>query len=103
MKMEFTRIGGEFTRNWVKSHSECIREYKGYSIVFGAFERTGNETFWSISIYRNSGKRMEHNAEEIWQKTKECLNVVCSNLSAKDILGLGITNQRETVVAFEKS
>lgn len=59
MKMEFTRIGGEFTRGWVKSHSECIREYKGYSIVFGAFERTGNETFWSISIYRNSGKRME--------------------------------------------
>ena len=59
MKMEFTRIGGEFTRNWVKSHSECIREYKGYSIVFGAFERTGNETFWSSSIYRNSGKRME--------------------------------------------
>ena len=59
MKMEFTRIGGEFTNGWVKSHSECIREYKGYSIVFGAFEKTGNETFWSISIYRNSGKRME--------------------------------------------
>ena len=59
MKMEFTRIGGEFTRGWVKSHSECIQDYKGYSIVFGAFERTGNEAFWNISIYRNSGKRME--------------------------------------------
>ncbi|MBQ3425894.1 MAG: hypothetical protein IJH37_01985 [Clostridia bacterium] len=59
MTMEFTRINGEFTRSRVKSQSECIRDYKGYSIAFGAFERTGNETFWHISIYRNSGNRME--------------------------------------------
>ena len=46
---------------------------------------------------------MEHDAEEIWKNTYDCLKKVCENISPEEVYGLGITNQRETIVAFEKS
>lgn len=75
--MEFNEICGDFTKTWVKKHSEYIREYKGYSIVFGAFERTENGTFWRISLYRNNGKRMEieYRSAGLWACDAQAMSI----------------------------
>ena len=47
---------------------------------------------------------VEHNPEEIWQSVLEVLNQSVSsfNIEASDIASIGITNQRETVVIWDK-
>lgn len=47
---------------------------------------------------------VEHNAEEIWQsQLKVAQNILKNNnLTAKDLAGIGITNQRETTVIWNK-
>ncbi len=45
---------------------------------------------------------VEHDAEEIWEKVKQCLFRVTNDVDAKEIIGIGITNQRETTVAWDK-
>lgn len=45
---------------------------------------------------------VEHDAEEIWQKIKNCILKVCDGVEVSQILGVGITNQRETTVAWDK-
>lgn len=54
-------------------------------------------------IYPQAGW-VEHDAEEIWQNTQEVIGLALgkANLSAKDIAAVGITNQRETTVAWNK-
>jgi glycerol kinase len=54
-------------------------------------------------IYPKSGW-VEHNANEIWQSQLEVAQKVLTknNLAAKDIKGIGITNQRETTVVWNK-
>ena len=71
-----------------------------YNTISNSFERIEQKPFKQIFPHP---AWVEHDAEEIWQKAKECLEKVCEGLNPKDIFGLGITNQRETVVAFEKS
>ena len=46
----------------------------------------------------------EHDPDVIYNNVVECLNEVCSRnkLNAKNVEAIGITNQRETVVAFDK-
>lgn len=44
---------------------------------------------------------VEHDAEEIWEKTKFLMDNLCSKIDAKQIYGVAITNQRETVVAWD--
>jgi len=47
---------------------------------------------------------VEHDAGEIWQKTLKCaLEVIPKAGGAAMIAGIGITNQRETVVAWDKA
>ncbi|GFO69552.1 glycerol kinase 2 [Geomonas limicola] len=48
---------------------------------------------------------VEHDAEEIWQGVLDCLRQVLdeSSLSATQVAGIGITNQRETTVIWERS
>ena len=45
---------------------------------------------------------VEHDAEEIWSKTLDCVKKVCKGVAASEIFGIGITNQRETVVCWDK-
>jgi len=47
---------------------------------------------------------VEHDALEIWQKTQDVIAGAMQkgNISPKDILALGITNQRETTVLWDK-
>jgi len=46
---------------------------------------------------------VEHDAEEIWQNVREGLAAVVQGLDAKQIVGIGISNQRETTVLWERA
>jgi len=48
---------------------------------------------------------VEHDAERIWQDVRACVRQVLAeqSLSARDIAALGITNQRETTVLWERA
>ena len=46
---------------------------------------------------------VEHDADEIWQAVKATLLDVIGRLAGADIAAIGITNQRETVVAWSRS
>ncbi|MEN9730514.1 MAG: Glycerol kinase, partial [Bacteroidota bacterium] len=54
-------------------------------------------------IYPQAGW-VEHDPAEIWKNTQEVIGLALgkANLSAKDIAAVGITNQRETTVAWNK-
>ena len=54
-------------------------------------------------FYPNSGW-VEHNPEEIWQSTLESCNEAISkaNIESTQIASIGITNQRETTVVWNK-
>ncbi len=47
---------------------------------------------------------VEHNPIEIWETQLECCKkvIASANIHSKDILTIGITNQRETIVAWNK-
>ena len=45
---------------------------------------------------------VEHDASEIWTKTLQCMRDVAGD-AAGDIAAIGITNQRETVVAWDRN
>ena len=46
---------------------------------------------------------VEHNPEEIWNSVENCINEVLTRIDIKDIKSVGITNQRETTIAWSKS
>jgi len=48
---------------------------------------------------------VEHNPEEIYQSTIRCVEEVLSqsNVSSRQIIGIGITNQRETTIMWDKT
>ena len=54
-------------------------------------------------IYPQAGW-VEHDSEEIWQNTQEVIGLALgkANLSTKDLAAVGITNQRETTLAWNK-
>lgn len=53
-------------------------------------------------VYPRSGW-VEHDAAEIWDRTLACANEVAADVGAERILSIGITNQRETVVFWDKT
>ncbi|MBV12519.1 MAG: glycerol kinase [Flavobacteriaceae bacterium] len=57
-----------------------------------------------LSQYFPSPGYVEHDAKEIWDSVIYCIKelLLKNNLSHKDIISIGITNQRETVVAWDK-
>jgi glycerol kinase len=56
-----------------------------------------------LTQYYPAAGHVEHDAEEIWRKTLACTrDIVALAGGTGGILGLGITNQRETVVAWDK-
>ena len=46
---------------------------------------------------------VEHNPEEIWNSVVNCINDVLTRVDVKKISSVGITNQRETTIAWSKS
>jgi len=55
-------------------------------------------------IFPKSGW-VEHDPEEIWRATVEvCRGALAkAKLTAKDVAGIGITNQRETTVVWDRA
>ena len=46
---------------------------------------------------------VEHDPIEIWQRTQEVIHGALASLSPRDIAAVGITNQRETTVVWDKT
>jgi glycerol kinase len=46
---------------------------------------------------------VEHDANEIWQRTQEVIGAGLEKVKASDIAGVGVTNQRETTVVWDRS
>ena len=46
---------------------------------------------------------VEHDAGEIWEATLTCCRVAAKGAGAKEIAGIGITNQRETTLIWERA
>ena len=46
---------------------------------------------------------VEHNPEEIWISVVNCINEVLKKIDVNNIKSIGISNQRETTVAWSKS
>ena len=48
---------------------------------------------------------VEHDAQEIWDTTLEVARIAMlkQKISARDIAGIGITNQRETTIVWDKN
>ena len=45
---------------------------------------------------------VEHDATEIWETTLACLRAVTARIGPSRIAAIGVTNQRETVVAWDR-
>jgi len=45
---------------------------------------------------------VEHNPEDIWSSTLSVCNAVLEKVDINDVVGIGITNQRETTVIWDK-
>ena len=71
-----------------------------YNTQKNKFEKIERRTFKQIFP---KPAWVEHDAMEIWQKAKECVLKVCEGINPKDIYGIGITNQRETVVCWDSA
>ena len=46
---------------------------------------------------------VEHDPMEIWQRTQEVINAGLGKVDASEISGVGVTNQRETTVVWDRS
>src|SRR5580765_2038533 len=46
---------------------------------------------------------VEHDAQEIWQATLSCCRAALKGVAAKDVAAIGITNQRETSVVWDRA
>ncbi|NHN30316.1 glycerol kinase GlpK [Paenibacillus agricola] len=73
------------------------------AIVFdhqGAIVSTSQKEF--TQYFPQSGW-VEHDAEEIWQVQLEVLREALKTLAIEDVAAIGITNQRETTVVWDKT
>jgi glycerol kinase len=74
---------------------------------FAVFDHSGNLVSSAYEehtqIFPKAGW-VEHNPMEIWQKTKKVVRDALENggIKPKDLAGIGITNQRETTVLWDK-
>ena len=67
-------------------------------------EFIGKSNFEFQQIFPKSGW-VEHNLQDIWDSMQNAIEKVLSdyNISSNQIVGVGITNQRETTCSFRKN
>lgn len=53
--------------------------------------------------YYPSPGRVEHDADEIWEAVRATLTAVVDSVGRENVAAIGITNQRETAVAWDRS
>ena len=75
---------------------------------FMAFRREGRVMARAYAEHRQLYPQpgwVEHDPAEIWAKTQEVVRAALAraDIAPQDILGLGITNQRETTVVWDRS
>lgn len=58
---------------------------------------------YSLTQYYPNAGWVEHDPEEIWQKTLTAMRDVASQVPKENIVACGITNQRETTVVWNKN
>ena len=58
-----------------------------------------------IELFSPHEGYIEHNPKEIWEKTYQTISNVLkqTNSTAKNIVGIAITNQRETTMLWDKT
>ena len=56
-----------------------------------------------IKQYFPDSKSVEHNGKEIIKTVEECIKAVVKNIDTNSIKSVGLTNQRETTIAWSKS
>ncbi|NDJ54249.1 MAG: glycerol kinase, partial [Chloroflexi bacterium] len=78
------------------------------STRFMIFDHSGNEVgkhqLEHEQIFPQAGW-VEHDPKEIWRRTEEVMEVAVerAGINASDIVAIGITNQRETTVVWDKN
>jgi len=75
------------------------------AIIFGDDFSVNNSDQKEFSQHFPASGHVEHNPEDIWQSVVEtCRNAISkAGIKASDIAGIGITNQRETTVIWDKA
>ncbi len=73
------------------------------AMLFGADGKLHGSQQEALRQYYPAPGLVEHDAEEIWEKTLSCCQKMIEQAGgAEKIAAIGITNQRETVVAWDK-
>jgi glycerol kinase len=100
------QLNTERRRNKVSDHIGAI-DQGTTSTRFIVFDRSGRVKAVAQKeheqIYPKPGW-VEHNAEEIWQRTREVIAEAMAKggLQPQDLAAIGITNQRETTVVWNR-
>lgn len=73
-------------------------------IVFNSLGDVVSQSQLEHTQYYPAPGHVEHDVEEIWRATKFCIGSAMkqSGLSASDLGAVGITNQRETSVVWNR-
>lgn len=73
------------------------------AIIFNTGMKKLEQVSHKLSIHADDTGKVEQNANELWEKTFKAAKQVLkkSRINAKDIACVGITNQRETVIAWD--
>ncbi len=74
-------------------------------IVFDELSRVIDSCQLEIGVICKKSGWVEQNANEIWETVYECLRMVLSSnkINTHEIVGIGITNQRETTILWDKN
>ncbi len=77
------------------------------STRFSIFDKAGRIVAWDQKEHRQIFPKpgwVEHDPEEIWRNTQDVIKgaLAKGGISGRDIAAIGITNQRETTVVWDK-
>ena len=70
-----------------------------------AFDKMGSTIAMhqeSLPLFTPKPQWVEQRPDDIWQKTNHCLTNVINQVGAKNIVNIGITNQRETSIIWNR-
>jgi len=75
------------------------------AIIYDANANVLSQSYREITQYYPRPGWVEHNPQELWQSCLDCIGEALTRggISSKDIAALGITNQRETTVIWDRA
>src|SRR6476646_6622402 len=74
------------------------------ALVFNHEAQIVGQAYAEFTQYYPQPGWVEHDANEIWSATRRLIELALSNagVQARDVKAIGITNQRETVVLWDR-